>query len=251
MKDWIASMGDLTPVLERTWPASRTYRNGPFLVTDPDAGGSRVSAARLASSENEEAPAGDIESAEAMMMAQGRAPLFRVLDTQTTLNAALNVRGYITRDTTIAMVINSAEIAATPPPVTAFEIWPPLAIQNEIWEASGINAARRAIMDRAEHCRKTSLFGRIADKPAGAAYVGILHDTAMLHALEIAPEGRRKGLAVHMMRLAAKWALDNSADWLSILVTEQNTAARALYTSLGMKPVGTYHYREKEGGTAQ
>jgi len=243
-------IADLRPVIERTWPPARTSRIGAFIVAPNDPGGNRVSAAQLAGDHEEDFGPEDIDAAEAAMQAQGRAPLFSVLDTQTALDAALQARGYITRDHTVAMVIKSATLAATPPPVTAFEIWPPLAIQTELWDAGGIDAARRRIMDRAD-CKKTSLFGRITDRPAGAAYIGILHDNAMLHALEVAPITRRRGLAAHMMRLAAKWAADNGAEWLSILVTRQNTAALGLYTSLGMKPVGTYHYQEKEGGTAQ
>lgn len=247
----ITSIGALVPVLERSWPPAQTYSNGPFVVKDPDGGGNRVSAARLASTSDESVSASDLDAAEAQMEKQGRKPLFMVLDNQTTLNAALDTRDYVTRDHTIAMVIRAADLAATPPPVTAFSIWPPLAIQTEIWEVGGIDAARRAVMERAVHCTKTSLFGRILDKPAGAAYIGLLHDASMLHALEVAPIARRQGLAAHMMRLAAQWTVENGAEWLSILVTQQNVAAQGLYTSLGMKPVGSYVYREKEGGTAQ
>lgn len=250
MTQEIVSIGQLVPVLERSWPPARTYRNGPFIVMGPDDGGNRVTAARLASSDDEAVSSGDLDAAEAQMEEQGRKPLFMVLDNQTALSAALDARGYIARDHTIAMVIRAADLAATPPPVTAFSIWPPLAIQTEIWEAGGVDAARRAVMERAVHCSKTSLFGRISDKPAGAAYIGLLHDTAMLHALEVAPAGRRKGMAAHMMRLAAQWAVENGAEWLSILVTQQNDAARGLYASLGMKPVGSYVYREKQGGSA-
>jgi ribosomal protein S18 acetylase RimI-like enzyme len=183
------------------------------------------------------------------MQAQNRAALFQVPDHQTALAEILDARGYLVRDHTDAMVIEVRNLAAIPPSVTAFDIWPPLAIQAEIWDAGGIDAARRAIVDRAV-CRKTSLFGRINERPAGAAYVGLHGDIAMLHALEVAPAGRRHGLASHMMRAAAQWAVENGATWLSILVTRQNTAAQGLYASLGMRPVGTYAYFEKKGGKA-
>ncbi|QXT41320.1 GNAT family N-acetyltransferase [Gymnodinialimonas ceratoperidinii] len=242
-------MTDIFPVLEATWPAAKTRQVGPFIVPEADRGGNRVSAARLADPKASEASAEEVEAAAAHMQSQGRAPLFQVLGTQPALDEILDAQGYTARDHTVAMVIRAADLAATPPPVTAFDIWPPLAIQTELWEAGGIDAARRAIMDRAR-CRKTALFGRIIDKPAGAAFIGIHKDIAMLHALEVAPVARRKGLAAHMMRLAAKWSADNGAEWLSILVTQQNTAALGLYASLGMEPVGTYAYRVKEGGTA-
>lgn len=243
------TLSDLFPVLQATWPAKAVHQIGPFTIPDPDPGGNRVSAARLsdptARSVSEEA----LAAAEAAMRAQSRPPLFQVLDHQTALSDLLDARGYTARDRTDAMVIAARSLAAIPPPVTAFDIWPPLAIQTEIWEAGGIDAARRAIMDRAT-CPKTSLFGRISELPAGSAYIGLHGDIAMLHALEIAPHLRRRGLAAHMMRAAALWAVENGAAWLTILVTRQNTAAQGLYASLGMRGVGTYCYREKEGGQA-
>ncbi|GAB5447123.1 GNAT family N-acetyltransferase [Gymnodinialimonas sp.] len=243
------NIADLIPALTATWPSAASQTVGPFTVPQLDPGGNRVSAARLSLPTARSASEEEVAAAGALMQAEGRAPLFQVLDHQIGLSELLDAQGYISRDHTDAMVVRAADLAAAPPPVTAFTIWPPLAIQTEVWEAGGIDAPRRAIMDRAA-CPKTSLFGRINDKPAGAAYIGIQGDIAMLHALEVAPLARRKGLAVHMMRTAAKWAVDNGATWLSILVTRENAAAQGLYTSLGMQPVGTYAYREKEGGTA-
>lgn len=237
---------DIFPAIATTWPPSSTQAVGPFTVPTPDPGGNRVSAARLTHPTARSVSEEGLALAEAAMAAQSRAPLFQVLDTQSELSTALDARGYIARDHTDLMIIASQDLAAIPPPVTAFDIWPPLAIQTELWEAGGINAPRRAIMDRAT-CPKTSLFGRIMDKPAGAAFIGIHDDIAMLHALEVAPIARRKGLAAHMMRAAAQWAVTHNAPWLTILVTQQNTGAQRLYASLGMKAVGTYVYREKQG----
>lgn len=238
---------DLFPVIAATWPPARSRVLGPFLVPDPDRGGNRVSAARLADATATCATEDEIDTAARAMRAQGRAPLFQVLDHQGDLSRALDARGYGARDETDLLVIETAALAAPPPPVTAFDIWPPLAIQTEIWEAAGIDAARRAVMDRASGPR-TAIFGRIADKPAGTAFVAIHAGIAMLHALEVAPAGRRKGLAAHMMRAAADWARARDAPWFSVLVTRRNEGAQRLYASLGMKAVGTYVYREKTGG---
>ena len=65
----------------------------------------------------------------------------------------------------------------------------------------------------------------------------------MLHVLEILPSARRNGLAAIMMRAAADWAQRQGATGFSVLVTRENTPARALYASLGFEPVGHYHYR--------
>ncbi len=241
---------DIFATVATSWPPSATQSVGPFVVPAPDAGGNRVSAARLKDPSARDTSGEGLDAAESAMQAQGRAPLFQVLDHQDGLSNSLDQRGYIARDHTDILVIRSADLAAPPPPVTAFTIWPPLAIQTEIWEAGGIDAARLAVMDRAQF-PKTALFGRVNDKPAGAAFVGVNGTVAMLHALEIAPTARRAGLASTMMRAAADWAQKEGAAWFSVLVTQQNSGAQKLYASLGLKAVGTYCYREKTGGPTQ
>ena len=238
---------DLFPTIAVSWPPRTTRSVGPFMVPDADAGGNRVSAARLREPTERGVSDAQLADAETAMLTQDRAPLFQVLNHQVDLSDALDRRGYIARDHTDLLLIRAADLAAAPPPVTAFTIWPPLAIQTEIWEAGGIDAPRRAVMDRAAF-PKTSLFGRINDKPAGAAFVGLNGNVAMLHALEIVPHARRAGLASTMMRAAADWAQKQGAEWFSVLVTQQNTQAQRLYASLGLKAVGTYCYREKTGG---
>jgi hypothetical protein len=84
---------------------------------------------------------------------------------QEALDRLLAAEGYATRDETLILAAPAADIAEAPPPVSCFEIWPPLAVQEEIWDAGGIGPARRAIMRRAEG-PKTALFGRINDRPA-------------------------------------------------------------------------------------
>lgn len=232
-----------------TWPPAGVTRVGAFDVPMIDAGGNRVSAARLSDPQAKRAEPADIDAALAHMAAQSRAPLFQVLDSQPDLATALDARGLIARDHTDILVTKAQSLAAVPPAVTAFDIWPPLAIQTELWEAGGIDAARRAVMDRCGG-PKTSLFGRTDDTPAGVAFVALHGDIAMLHALEIVPALRRRGLATHMMRAAAHWATQHGAKWISVLVTQQNHSAQGLYASLGLQPVGTYHYREVKGQEA-
>ena len=65
----------------------------------------------------------------------------------------------------------------------------------------------------------------------------------MIHALEISDQHRRQGLARHLTRAAAFWAQDNGAAYLTLVTTQANIGANALYASLGMTLVGQYHYR--------
>jgi ribosomal protein S18 acetylase RimI-like enzyme len=130
------------------------------------------------------------------------------------------------------------------PGLTAFPHWPPLEIARSLWAEGGIGPARIAVMDRVTGA-KAALLGRTGDRPAGVAFVACHGAEAMLHALEVAGSQRRQGLGRNLLHAAANWAADQGASRLSLVVTRQNTAARALYARLGMQGVGQYHYRLK------
>ncbi len=177
------------------------------------------------------------------MRAAGQRPLFMIRDQDAALDRELADLGYLIKDPVNLYAAPVAQIATMrPPPVTTFEVWPPLAAQVEIWAAGGIGAGRLTIMDRAP-LPKTTILGRLQDRPAGTLFIGIAGDCAMIHALEIAVAQRRQGLARQMTIAAAFWAQAQGARWLTLVATRANTGAHALYTSLGMGVVGQYHYR--------
>jgi GNAT superfamily N-acetyltransferase len=228
-------------VIDATWPAADLRRVGPWVIREGRGGGSRVSAA----SAQEGAHASDIAQAEDAMRALGQPLLFQIRATDTTLDTWLADRGYAIMDPVNLYAAPIPKIATErPPPVTSFEVWPPLQAQRQLWEAGGINANRIAVMARAQ-TEKVTLLGRYDDRPAGCAYLGIAKGCAMIHALEVAKFARRQGLARHLTRAAAFWAQDHGVHSLTLVTTQANDAANALYTSLGMQLVGQYHYRIK------
>jgi len=229
----------LYAVIEGTWPASAKQALGPWTIRLDDSGSSRVSSATAEAPMTEE----DIPQAEEAMKEAGQTPLFMIRAGDNALDAMLDARGYLQKDATNMYAAPLAAIATErPPPVTSFEVWPWLACQAEVWAAGGIGKGRLAIMDRARH-PKTTLLGRLKDRPAGTVYVGIAADCAMIHALEVATDFRRQGLARYLTQAAAFWAQAQGATYLTLLTTQANTGANALYTSLGMTHVGQYHYR--------
>lgn len=230
---------DYFEVIDNTWPAARFERLGPWMLRQGQGGGSRVSATTACAPFT---PA-DIDRAETAMRDMGQKCLFMVRPGDDDLDAALQVRGY--------GVVDPVTIYACPvdrltdlelPRVTVFSIWEPLAIMTEIWAAGGIGPARLAVMHRARGPR-TGLLARHRDKPAGTAFAAIHDGTAMVHAVEILPHQRRQGMGGWIMRGAAHWAAGQGAHTLSVMCTRANTAANALYASLGMEVVGQYHYR--------
>lgn len=230
----------LLDVVEATWPAAALHRAGPWLVREGQGGGKRVSAATA------EGPvtAADIGQMEAAQAALGQTPLVMIREGEMALDALLAAQGYRIIDPVVVYVAPVAALTGDLPALAAFTIWPPLAIQREIWAEGHIGPGRLAVMDRVAG-PKTTLFARVSDKPAGAGFVAIHGDTAMVHAVEVTPALRRQGAGLYMLRAAANWAQAEGATTISLVVTEANAGARALYASLGMVVVEHYHYRMK------
>ena len=231
----------IASVMEATWPPAAQFRAGPWIIRDGRGGGQRVSAATAQGAWS----AQDITTAEAAMGALGQSALFLIRAQDAALDKALALRGYQIKDPVVGYIAPCAMLAAAPPSgMTAFAHWPPLEIAKDIWRTAGIGAARVAVMERATGT-KAAILGRTKDRPAGAAFVAIAGDVAMLHALEVPEAQRRQGTANNILRAAAVWAQNNGAQTLSLVVTEANSGARALYESRGMLEVGRYHYRCK------
>ncbi|MCC5969972.1 MAG: GNAT family N-acetyltransferase [Pararhodobacter sp.] len=232
------SVTALHAALEGTWPPAARHVCGPFTLRDGQGGGKRVSAATLDGT----ADGAQIAAAEAAMRARGQTPLFMLLD-QPELDAALAVRGYGIVDPTLFYAAPIADLAAVPRPVSLLSCWPPLAIQRQLWADAGIGPARLAVMARAGAPRN-AFIARIQNRAAGVGFAAVHDGIAMLHALEVVPDFRRRGVARHMMRGIADWAQGQGAEWVALAVTERNIAARALYSSLNMAEAGRYHYRQ-------
>jgi ribosomal protein S18 acetylase RimI-like enzyme len=229
----------LYAVIDATWPARAKQAIGPWTIRIDGRGGSRVSAATAEQPVQET----DIPLAQEAMQNAGQTALFMIRAGEDELDRDLAARGYIIKDPTNMYAAPIAAVATQrPPPVTTFEVWPMLAVQAEIWAAGGIGEGRLDVMDRARP-PKTTLLGRVGDRPAGTGFVGIAANCAMIHALETATEFRRRGLARHLTQAAAFWAQGQGADYLTLVTTQANAGANALYTSLGMTLVGQYHYR--------
>ncbi len=232
-------------VIDTTWPAARHEMAGGFKVRFGAGGGSRASCASL------EGPlhAADIAAAGGAHRPAGQVPKFMVRPGEQALDDALHRRGYSLFDPVTIYAAPVDRIADAVPPVTAFMHWPPLQIVRDLWSELGIGPARQAVMERAAEPR-SAVLGRMGDRAAGAMFAAIHGDTAMLHALVILPEMRRKGLARVMIVEAAQWAAAQGAARIALVVTQANQAANPLYRSMGFEAIGAYHYRLAPGETS-
>lgn len=229
--------------MEATWPPERRLRDGPVTLRFSRGGGSRVTAATLAGPPGE----GVIAAAEAAMRAAGQRVLWQVRSGDDMLDAALAARGYRVMDPVWLYLAPIGVLAQEPPRISAFSVWPPLAIQREIWLTDGIGPDRVAVMERVAG-PKAALLSRTDDRASGAGFVAVAEGIACLHALVVAEGFRRRGAARHMIARAAVWAQAQGADWLALAVTRANGPGNGLYASLGMEIVEHYHYRIREEG---
>lgn len=236
----IPELAELFRTLDATWPAAETRDLGPFRIRIGKGGGKRVSAATLAAPKWERE---DIEHAAEAMTAAGQTPLFQIRPGQEALDEALSTEGYAVLDPTLVLVGRAADVAGEgAAPVSAFRVWPPLAIMRDLWAEGGIGPARLDVMARVE-CPKCAILGRSRDRAAGVVFVAILGRIAMFHALYVARALRGAGTASNMLRDAASWALDQGATHMATVTTGENLPARKLFASLGMQVAGKYHYR--------
>lgn len=236
-------MTDWLDLMEGTWPAAARLRTGPWVVRDGQGGGSRVSSATAGGDWAEN----DISLAEAAHRSLDQTPLFLLRDGEDRLDAALAARGYAARDHVDLLAAPLARLGAEEPRrMSTFALWPMLAIMRDLWSETGIGSGRLAVMDRAAGPR-TSILGRHEDRAAGCVFVACNGEVAFVHALQVLPAFRRKGLARDMMRGAAQWALANGATQLALPVTRTNLAAQGLYRSMGLEAVSRYHYRRLDG----
>lgn len=229
--------------LEATWPAARLWQQDGWILRDGASGGKRVSAATALSASD---PADPAIAAKAMRDI-GQVPLFMIRKDDTELDHRLDALGYDVIDPVNVYAAPLQSIAAEPPPrLSSFDLWGPLAIQCAIWAAGGIGPARIEVMRRVTNA-KTALLGREAGRAAGAGFVALYENVAMVHALEVLPAHRRKGVGRNLTRHAAHWAVGQGADTLAVLCTKANQSANALYASMGFLLVGEYHYRIARG----
>jgi len=237
----LPEISELYETVDATWPAAAFGRAGPWLIRDGRGGGKRVSAATL---ESDFFPP-DIAVGEVAMSALGQTPLFMVRQNEDDLDRALEHQGYSIID---PVSLYACQVGAlTMNRFTAgggTTQWPPTGVAKEIWAKGDIGPGRLEVMNRAKG-EKSVILAQINGATVGVGFAAIAAGIAMVHAIEVTPGLRRRGVGTTILHLAADWATKNGCDYVSLVVTDANRPANALYSKLGMSLIGSYHYRTK------
>ena len=230
---------DIFEAIDVTWPAEKFLEIPKWKLRRSAKGGKRVSAATAIGAPD----ISDIKLAENKMAQWHQDKLFMIKKNEIILDEALSASGYRVIDPTNIWSISSKNLSIQKTlPVKTFTIFPPLAIQRELWRANHIPPSRIEIMDRVK-THKTTIFGRINARPAASAFVAVSNKFAMVHALVVDKKCRRQGMGKFVMQKVGSWAYQMGAESVVALCTEKNYSANILYKSLGMQVIGKYHYR--------
>ena len=178
------------------------------------------------------------------MAAWDQTPLFQIWPGDEALDAELAGRGYEVVDPVsiyagpvAPLVDERSEVARI------LRLSAPIALAEDVWRDGGIGAARLAVMARARG-HKAYMMARLGDRPAAVGFAAMAGGIAMVHAIETIPAQRRRGAGRMIVKAAARFARDQGGGTLALAVTRANVAANALYQSLGMTVVSSYHYRQ-------
>ena len=192
-----------------------------------------------------------IDRAEAFYRQRGEAPLFQVSPAArpSSLDAALEDRGYSSEAPVTVQIADSALVAAAVEPHRAdFELAETLteswfSVPNRGGRFRGAdNLVYRSLLRRAGE-QPCFALARVDGAPAsvglGVAQAGWVGVFAML----TLPEHRGRGLGSLVLGGLAGWAADRGEERLYLQVECDNPTAQRLYQHLGFTACYGYHYR--------
>ncbi len=226
----------LFETIDTTWAPLAFHQYKGWLIREGAGGGQRVSAATaLPDSQNP-----NIGSAADKMRSMGQNALFMVRNSDDDLDAKLAELGYKIVDPVTILITPTDNLLNTAPKqhhsVTALKA--PDTTAKAVWGNGGIDQPRLNVMARIKTAKTTISAGNM-----GVAFAACHKGIAMVHAVEVSKNHRRKGVANALMLGAAHWAKQQECAWLAVLTVRANAPACALYDRLEMKEAAAYHYR--------
>lgn len=232
----------LFQAVDATWAPFAIHKTALWTIRDGKGGGKRVSAASALGS----VTASDVQSAETAMAGLGQTPLFMIRGDEPELDSLLDGLGYGIIDPVDILSAQTRDLAEyNQPKLEVIFTADPIAILAEIWAEGGIGRSRLDVMRRVKG-KKTYLLGRHDNKPVASAFAAVHGEFVMVHAVEVRPTARRRGVARRLMNAAAWWGQELGAKYVVCLTTSENTPAQTLYRNMGMEVVAQYHYRIKK-----
>jgi ribosomal protein S18 acetylase RimI-like enzyme len=245
MGDPLPDEARLMAAIDATWVAAERAPLGEWVVRRSAGAGGRAGSIWMRGDPG--MPFNDaLAQAAAMQRGWGEQPLLMLPDAEPEHAAAAGAAGWTIGERTTVMAARTADVSAYGTGgLMVVQVRSPLAVMEELWDSTGTDAARRAVMDRTPE-PKVSLMLREDDRPAAAAFVAVDGEVAMLHAVMVGEPWRRRGVGRALTAAAAAWAQGAGAPSIGLAVLASNAPAVALYRRMGFEVRGGYRYARQD-----
>jgi N-acetylglutamate synthase len=233
------------------WPAPVQARLGSWILRAAENWTGRANSA-LAVGDPDRTLDAAIDAVVDWYREHGQQPLINApLPLASVVNLALDERGWTARPLTL---VQTADLPAVLAGLPDRRDLPPVELAgapSEDWYAmvaehkGTLPAAARQVLTAVPE----TVFGHVRD--AGGSLIAVARGTVTgpnrwhgIALLQTAPAVRRQGLAQHVVRALAGWAMARGSTRAYLQVEERNTGAAALYQRLGFATHHTYLTRE-------
>jgi ribosomal protein S18 acetylase RimI-like enzyme len=235
---------------DEAWPAPVTGRLGDWRLRSADGWTGRANSALPVGDPDRPLPAA-LDAVERWYADRGRPALVNTpLPLAAPVGAELDARGWGARPLT---VVQTAALAALPPAAPGRADLPPVELVDtptEDWLAvyatrkGGLPAAARHVLTAVDRIRFAQVYADGKLLATGRGTVTGAGRWLGLASIEVLPEARRQGLAGRVIRSLVDWGVAEGATHAFLQVEQRNTAALALYRTLGFTTHHTYLTRE-------
>ncbi|RSM67830.1 GNAT family N-acetyltransferase [Actinoplanes sp. ATCC 53533] len=235
------------------WPAPTQARLGGWILRAAENWTGRANAA-LAVGDPDRTLDAAIDAVEQWYAAKGQQALINTpMPLAAPVNAALDARGWTARPLTL---VQTGAVQSLVTDIAARRDLPPVELADSPTDAwlTMVSAHKGDLPAAARHILTAVpdvVFASVQDEdgnllavargavtgPAPGRWLGV-------SLLQTDPAARRRGLGRHVLRAVAQWAIQRGAVRAYLQVEERNTAAVALYRSLGFSTHHTYLTRE-------
>lgn len=248
-----AAVIELELASDEAWPAAVRGRLGDWLLRAADGWSGRANSALPVGDPDRPLPDA-LDAVERWYADLGQPAMVNTpLPLAAPVGAELDARGWGSRP---PVLVQTVPLAALPPAAPAPAGSPPVELAtapSDDWLA--IAAGRKGgLPDAARHVLTAVGQVRFAHVYAGGTLVAIGRGTVTgqgrwlgLSLIEVRPEARRQGLAGRVVRALADWGATAGASRAFLQVEQRNTAAVALYRTLGFTTHHTYLTRTAPG----
>ncbi|GAA2219427.1 GNAT family N-acetyltransferase [Micromonospora olivasterospora] len=231
---------------DEAWPAPNRGRLGDWRLRSADGWTGRANSALPVGDPDRPLPAA-LDAVERWYAERGQPAMVNTpLPLAAPVGAELDARGWSGRP---PVLVQTVALAALPPAPPARADLPPVALAaapSDDWLA--VAAGRKGgLPDAARHVLTAVDRVRFAEVYADGELLAVGRGTVTgagrwlgLTLIEVLPHARRQGLATRVLRALTDWGAGLGATHAFLQVEQRNTAAVALYRSLGFATHHTY-----------